>query len=108
MSNKQITIVAFPTAKPGKEEELIERIKAQLKATRQEPGCINIDLHQHCEKSNCFVVYENFTDQAAFDEHLKGPHTKEFMDYLNESGATLNYDHWSILNDLPEDAKTTH
>ncbi|AZE52168.1 hypothetical protein C4K04_6540 [Pseudomonas chlororaphis] len=101
MNSKQIIVVAFPTASPGKEDELIARFRTLLEASRQEPGCIDFHFHQHQQSTNRFVVYESFTDQAAFDAHLSAPHTQEFIAYLRESGASLDYEFWSMLSHRP-------
>lgn len=94
----QITVIAFPTAQLGKEGEFVERFTALMEATRQEPGCLDFHFHRHADAQNRFVVYENFLDQSAFDEHLNAEHTQAFIHYLTESGGTLTYEFWTMLS----------
>ncbi|OBR53153.1 putative quinol monooxygenase [Paraburkholderia tropica] len=92
-----ITLVAFPTAPVGKEQELLERFEELVPATRAEPGCLAFIAHRHPTITNRFVVYEKFKDQAAFDAHLEYPHTKKFVEWVQSSGATLNFEFWNEL-----------
>lgn len=101
MNSKQITVVAFPTAKPGTEDALRAQLLALVDATRAEPGCVDFHVHQHAQDATRFVVYENFADQAAFDAHLNAAYTKTFFDYLSSNGASVQYEFWSMQSERP-------
>lgn len=101
MRTKQITVMAFPTAMPGKEEEMLTRLQALCAATRQEAGCIDFHVHHQARIANRFSVDENFADQAAFDAHLAAPHTRQFMAFVEQSGATLQYEFWAMASERP-------
>ncbi|WP_186013875.1 putative quinol monooxygenase [Burkholderia gladioli] len=94
---KPVTVVAFPVAPVGKEKELADVFKTLVDATRAEPGCISFIAHQHPKIANRFAVFEQFKDQAAFDAHLEYPHTKAFVEWIQESGAVLNFEFWNEL-----------
>jgi (4S)-4-hydroxy-5-phosphonooxypentane-2,3-dione isomerase len=44
----------------------------------REPGCARFDVLQKPGKPNEIVLYEIYTDRAAFDAHLASPHFQEF------------------------------
>ncbi|WP_439892961.1 putative quinol monooxygenase (plasmid) [Ralstonia sp. 25C] len=92
---KPITIIAFPISPPGKESELLAQFANLVPATRKEPGCISFTVHQHPKIANRFAVYETFRDQAAFDAHLQYAHTKAFVEWIENSGAVLNFEFWT-------------
>lgn len=92
-----ISIIAFPVAPSGKEDELLAQFAKLVPATRAEPGCISFVVHQHPQIANRFAVYEQFRNQAAFDAHLQYEHTKAFVDWIHASGSVLHFEHWSDI-----------
>ncbi|MBU5615039.1 putative quinol monooxygenase [Geomonas azotofigens] len=75
----KVTIVAKLTAK----DDCIEAVKAEVikmvAPTRQESGCVEYRLHQDRSNPAVFVFYENWKDQAAFEEHMNSPHFKSYV-----------------------------
>jgi quinol monooxygenase YgiN len=71
---KPLTVIAILKAKPGKETALRNELLALIPITRQEPGCINYDLHVSTEKPGEFMFHENWTSKAHLDDHLARPH----------------------------------
>lgn len=71
---KKLTVIAHATAKKGKGDELEKVLQILVVPTRAENGCINYDLHRSIENPDAFVFYENWTDKAALDAHLKTEH----------------------------------
>lgn len=90
-----ITIIAFPVAPSGKEDELLAQFAKLVPATRAEPGCVSFVVHQHPQIANRFAVIEQFRDQAAFNAHLQYEHTKTFVEWIKESGSVLNFEFWN-------------
>lgn len=90
-----ITIIAFPTAATGHENELAARLDTLAAATRAEAGCLSFTVHQHPEAPGRFAVYEKFRDQAAFDAHLQCEHAQVFVAWLQASGSTLQFERWN-------------
>lgn len=74
MADKQVTIIAKITAKPGKEEELKNVLLSLIEPTRSEAGCINYNFHQDADNGAVFMFYENWASKQALDEHLQTPH----------------------------------
>jgi quinol monooxygenase YgiN len=81
---RTLTVVATFQARPGKEAELRAALTGLLAPTRQEPGCLNYDLHQSVQEPAKFLFHENWTDQAALDAHLKSPHIQKLLPRVDE------------------------
>jgi quinol monooxygenase YgiN len=79
MSSKPLTVVAHLRAKPGQEENLRRELLALISTTRQEPGCVNYDLHQGADDAALFLFHENWTSKQHLDAHLNRPHLKTFL-----------------------------
>lgn len=79
-----LTIVGRLRAKPGRGAELKQALMPVVAASRQEPGCVNYDLHVDAADPDSFVLYENWTDQAALDRHFKQPHSTALAARLPE------------------------
>ena len=79
MKNKSLTVVATFQARPGKEAELRAALVPLLAPTRQEPGCLNYDLHVAQDNPARFLFHENWTSQAHLDVHLKSPHLQALL-----------------------------
>lgn len=71
---KPLTVIAIIKAKPGKESALRETLLALIPITRQEPGCIDYELHVSKENPGQFMFYENWTSRQHLDDHLARPH----------------------------------
>lgn len=81
---KQLTLVVFMTAKPGKEEELGRRLTALIEPTRAEAGCITYDLHRSNTNPAVWMFYENWIDQTDLDLHFETEHLKQFLNTTHE------------------------
>lgn len=46
-----------------------EHLPTHIKLSRAEGGCISFNVYADPENSNRFLVEEEFTTQAAFDDH---------------------------------------
>ena len=76
---KTLTVVATIKAKPGKEAALRQELLALIPTTRQEPGCINYDLHRAVDNPAHFLFHENWTSKQHLDDHLARPHLQAFL-----------------------------
>ena len=70
-------IVAHWYAKEGKDDEIAEILRTAIRNTRPEPGCILFMANRVVEDPRRFILYEQFTDRAAFDAHLATDSFKE-------------------------------
>jgi len=71
---KTLTVIALIKSRPGKEAAVREALLALIPITRQEPGCINYDLHVSTENPGHFLFHENWTSKQYLDDHLARPH----------------------------------
>lgn len=89
MSAKTVTVIATFQAKPGKEAELRQALTGLVEPTRQEPGCINYDLHVLPESPGNFLFHENWTSKAHLDTHLQSAHIKALLPRVDELCAAF-------------------
>ena len=89
MNAKTITVVATFPARPGKESELKSALVSLVAPTRQEPGCINYDLHILPEDPAKFLFHENWTSKAHLDTHLRSAHIKALLPRVDELCVAL-------------------
>jgi quinol monooxygenase YgiN len=68
-------VYTFPAEKA---EEAATNLRSLRDASRAEPGCITFDVSRGIEDTNAFVLYEEWRDQAALDEHYKTAHFEKF------------------------------
>ena len=73
-----LTVVAELKAKLGKEQQLQEMLAALLEPSRQDPGCINYDLHVGAEDPGFFLFYETWESKALWEQHMEAPHLQAF------------------------------
>jgi quinol monooxygenase YgiN len=82
-----LTIVARIKAKPGLEARMKQDLLSLLTPTRTEPGCITFDLLQDTTDPTVFVLYENWKDQTALDNHFQQPYVKQVLQAYEETLA---------------------
>ena len=68
-------IYTFPA---DKAEDAANALRPLRDASRAEPGCITFDVSRSTDDPNVFVLYEEWRDQAALDEHYKTEHFTRF------------------------------
>ena len=78
-AEKPLTVVARFKSKPGQENALRQELLALIPITRQEPGCLNYDLHEAPDQPGLFLFHENWTSQQHLDDHLARPHLTAFL-----------------------------
>jgi quinol monooxygenase YgiN len=77
---KKIVLIANVVLKDGKNEGVLEALKALHKATHQEDeGCLQYDLHTDREKENVYTFIETWESEALLAEHMGKAHFKAFQ-----------------------------
>lgn len=79
MNNQQISIVCVIQAKPETKEHVLKELTHLAELTRKEEGNINYDLHLACSNDCLFLIYENWIDQQALDQHMDQDYLKAFL-----------------------------
>ncbi|GAB3723438.1 putative quinol monooxygenase [Nocardiopsis nanhaiensis] len=66
---------------------------ALARHTRSEPGCLAFSVHEEADAPGSFVLWEVFTDEAAFKKHFDYEHTRSY------TGLRLTdlVEHWVTL-----------
>lgn len=63
-----------------KEDIAIQELKQLAIKTREEKGNITFNIQQLTEQKQRFIIWECFTDEAAFKEHLQSKHLSDFLE----------------------------
>jgi quinol monooxygenase YgiN len=79
MPIEQITIVCFIKAKQETKKTVKDFLIHMMKMTRKEAGNLNYDLHVSDADDSLFIIYENWPNQGALDNHMAQPYLKEFI-----------------------------
>ncbi|WP_248313259.1 putative quinol monooxygenase [Bosea sp. F3-2] len=75
----QVTNIAFIRARSGRSEELGRRLLDLVVPSRQEPGCINYDVHRSDIDADLWCVYENWRSADDLAAHFDLPHMRAFV-----------------------------
>jgi quinol monooxygenase YgiN len=67
-------LIARLTAREGEEERAAGIIRELVEATRSEPGNVQYIAHRDVDDPRVFLMYEQYRDQAAFEEHGQTEH----------------------------------
>jgi quinol monooxygenase YgiN len=67
-------LIVRMTAREGEEQRAEELIHELMEATRQEPGNVHYIGHRDPEDPRVFLMYEQYRDKAAFEEHGQAEH----------------------------------
>jgi len=67
-------LVARMTARDGEQDRAAELIGRLVEATRAEPGNVLYIPHRDPEDPRVFLMYEQYRDKAAFEEHGQTEH----------------------------------
>lgn len=83
-TNEILTIIAVLKAKAGKENNLKSALKALIKPTREEAGCLDYALFQLKEEPDTFYMRESWRNQQALDAHVALPHFQAFVQQMDD------------------------
>ena len=93
-------VLAYLTAKPGKDAEFKEKMMAQAqRCLANEPGCLQFDVAQDPKSPERFVMLEVYQDDAAFKAHQESQHFKDFRPVIGELVADRKVEVLHIVSD---------
>ena len=93
-------IIAYLTAKPGKEAEFREQMTAQAKrCLANEAGCLQFDVVQDPKDTTRFVMLEVYRDDAAVKAHQDSQHYKDFRPVVAELVADRKVEVLHMVSD---------
>jgi quinol monooxygenase YgiN len=93
---KKITVFARIKVKEAEAANARKMLLNLVPLTRQEPGCINYDMHVSVgtepdnylkEKSNYFMFYENWRSRQDWDTHMNMPYLQEWSKWCDKNCA---------------------
>ena len=90
-------IIGWMTAKPEMQERFLAAIRAHMAATRQEKGCVFLEINLDLDSPNRAVVAECFESQEAHDIHSKTPHMATFRKEMSQILVEARFE--NILSD---------
>jgi (4S)-4-hydroxy-5-phosphonooxypentane-2,3-dione isomerase len=67
-------LTARMTCREGEEQRALELLGQLAAASQQEPGNIHYIPHRSTENPRTFMIYEQYRDEAAFEEHGQTEH----------------------------------
>jgi quinol monooxygenase YgiN len=67
-------LIARMTTREGEEDRAAELIGRLAPASSAEPGCIHYIPHRAADDPRTFMIYEQYRDAAAFEEHAQSEH----------------------------------
>lgn len=74
----QVTNIAFIRAMSGLGDELGRGLLELVEPSREEPGCINYDVHRSEADPDLWFVYENWSSAEDLAQHFTLPHMQAF------------------------------
>lgn len=80
-------LVAKITIKPGQERRFVEAMKAQVDASRAEPGVVAFRVLASSSDPLVFYSFEEYRDKAAFEAHVRTPSTTKLLAVLKDVQA---------------------
>jgi quinol monooxygenase YgiN len=75
----ELFIFARFHARPGHERAVEEALRDNLAPTREEPGCVSINLFRSIRDPRLFYIHSRFKDEAAFEHHAGLAHTVRML-----------------------------
>ena len=80
-------LIARITIKPGQVDTFVKAMKAQVDASRAEPGVIEFRVLASSSDPLVFYSFESYRDKSAFEAHVRAPHTARLLAVLKDVQA---------------------
>lgn len=75
----QISLVVDYQIKPGQRDNFVKRVRQHGRTCLdREPGCLRFDVLVPREDGDRVLLYETYSDQAAFDAHAATAYMAEY------------------------------
>lgn len=76
-----IVLVAYYFGLPGSGDSIEENLKKMAVEVKQsEPGCLLYHACRSTDNPDNFLLYEHYSDQAAFEGHRTTPHFQSIIE----------------------------
>jgi (4S)-4-hydroxy-5-phosphonooxypentane-2,3-dione isomerase len=77
--NEMICVAVTYVIQPEHEDEAIELFHKLTEQTRTESGNLFYQVHRSSTKPRQFFIYEQYTDQAALDDHRAASYFTQYV-----------------------------
>jgi quinol monooxygenase YgiN len=78
-------------------EAVAEMLRQLGPASRQEPGCVNYIAHFVEGDPATVLIYEQYVDEAALDEHRNSPHFGQYANGLYKIMRSRTLEHLQAI-----------
>ena len=75
-----VTVVAQYRVKAGRGDAVADALRQHVGATRAEAGCLSFVAYRADDDPDRFLLYEQYVDESAFEEHRQTPHFARYID----------------------------
>ena len=82
----QVHVIAHYRTRPRAGDAVAATLLRHAASTRAEPGCVRFDVYRSADDPERFILVEQYSDVAAFEEHRR---TRHFMDNIEGLVAPL-------------------
>ena len=72
-------VCAYYTTKPDTADQVVALLQEAAPLALAEPGCRAYAINQSVEDPTKIFFYEQYVDEAAFDEHVASPHMESII-----------------------------
>jgi quinol monooxygenase YgiN len=75
-----LIVVARYRVTSGHESAVARLLRANARASRAEPGCLEFSVYQEIDDHRAFLLYERYTSEDAFQAHRQTPHFQNIIE----------------------------
>ena len=75
-----LIVVARYVVTAGHELTVTELLRENAQASRTEPGCLELTVHQDIDEPRRILLYERYDDEEAFQAHRRTPHFADIIE----------------------------
>lgn len=95
-----LIVVARYVVADGHAATVVRLLRANAEASRSEPGCLEFSVFQDADDARRILLYEEYTDEEAFQAHRLTPHFREIIEA--QVVPLLDERTWTRLAPAPE------
>lgn len=75
-----LIVVARYVVAAGHADTVVRLLRTNAEASRGEPGCLEFSVFQDADDPRRILLYEEYTDEEAFQAHRRTPHFREIIE----------------------------
>ena len=91
-------VTARLTAWPGREDQLLSAMLANLPRVRAEPGCVRYDLLRHADLPGVFLFNEAWESPEALAAHAASAHMRAYHETVADCIADRAVETWTAAD----------